>query len=90
MKKQLSPRKVIPLVLAIAALVAIGLVGHALPPHGEGKWVQSGVDDCGPNHICVKWDIQGAPAEDQCCIPPGNLYDEDFSACMTHLRHDLH
>lgn len=90
MKKQLYPLRIFLLVLAIAAAAVVGLTGHARPPHGEGGWVQSGVNDCGPDHICVKWDIEGMPPDDQCCIPPGNLYDDTPAACNTHLRHDLH
>lgn len=89
MKKDDS-RRIGALVLALATLIVVALVGLAAPPHGEGGWVQSGVEDCGPEHICVKWEIQGMPPDDQCCIPPANLYDDDPFACNSNLRHGLH
>ncbi len=90
MKQQLSPRRIVLLGLAVALLVAATLGSHARPLV-VGRWIQSPVNDCGSGLICVKWDDTfGLPAGEQCCIPSANLLDDNPSACVVGLRHDLH
>ncbi len=85
MKRQFSPLRAGFLALVITLSIATSFVGHARLP--VGHWVPSGVDDCGPDHICVKWEVQGILEEDPCCIPEANFLDTDFLACLSHLRH---
>ena len=88
MKNLVSPWRLGLLAGAVAALVGIAGPGEGRPP--QGTWVMSGVDDCGPDHICVKWELHGVPPEDQCCILPEELHNDDPRACLVHLRHDIH
>lgn len=90
MRKLSSPLHLVLLGLGAMLCVVIGLGSHALPPQGQGQWVASSENDCDTGYLCAKWDIQGMPPDDQCCIPEGSLFDDDPLACRTNLRHDLH